>query len=67
MAARCLGMAVLVYLAWAPPAFAYLDPGSAYILIQVFGAIGAGVLLMFRRCRRFFVRAWARALGRSPS
>ena len=62
---RSAALALALYVAGTGPAFAYLDPGSAYIVLQLFGAIGAGILLMFRRVRRLFTNAWARLTRRS--
>jgi hypothetical protein len=39
---------VVVFLAAAPePAYAYIDPGSGSILLQVIAALGAAFLFMF--------------------
>ena len=62
--ARSAALALALYVAGTGPAFAYLDPGSAYIVLQLFGAIGAGILLMFRKVRRLFSNAWARVTRR---
>ncbi len=42
------------------PAYAYVDPGSATIVLQILAAIGAGAFLMIRRIREFFASLFSR-------
>lgn len=59
-----LALAVTLCLVTAPPAFAYIDPGSTNFLLQlVFGSLlGAGlaVATFWKRIRSFFGRLFAR-------
>lgn len=49
---RQLALAGCVFLLMAPPAHAYIDPGTGTMILQVIGAAVAGTLFYFNNFKR---------------
>ncbi|MBI5164734.1 MAG: hypothetical protein HY985_12635 [Magnetospirillum sp.] len=64
-------MVVFVLLLVAPPAYAYVDPGSGTLLLQIIGAVALGSMFYIRtawlKLRGFFDRFSGKsAAGEAP-
>ena len=57
---RVLLLSAMLTMAITHPAFAYVDPGGATIILQIVAAIGAGGILMIRRVRAFVAGLFSR-------
>ena len=50
----------MLVLAGTAPAYAYVDPGGATIILQILAAVGAAGFLMIRRAREFVTGLFTR-------
>ncbi len=64
---RIILLSTILTTAMAQPAFAYVDPGGATIVLQIVAAVGAGGVLMFRRVRAFLAGLFSRREEAHPS
>jgi len=46
------------------PAYAYIDPGSTSIFLQILAAFGAAFVLTFRQTRTYLASLWWKLRGR---
>ena len=54
---------ILMAIGLARPAYAYIDPGSGSLILQVLLAIGAGVLIQFRQTLAMVLKWFSRVIG----
>lgn len=62
-----LAQILLAYGAGTSEAWAYIDPGSGTIILQVLAAIGVGALFYFNRFKETCVRVYRNVFGRGDT